>query len=193
MNENEAVLNQKFFFAEYIDREPDNPKQPEYIKIKYRKIEQYSFYLRFLGKWYIPCEKDQATLKDYFLNAELNISQQTATINFNQNITKNKIHYTFNMRFIGNLITWQFKPCPKCQQTLRQLMLEADSITIGNEKYEHPIEFNRRIVDDDKTFFTVEKHHPPTANEIKAIGDRWIYEEISQEIYDKTPIIAESK
>ena len=96
------------------------------------------------------------------------------------------------MRFIGKLLTWEFKPCPDCQKKIRELMETAGSVTIGNEKYEHPVEFNRRIVDDDKTFFPVAKHHPPTPEESKQIGEHWVYEEITKEAYDKTAIIGDN-
>lgn len=182
MKEEGAVLHEEFFFAEYIDDEGN------YIKTKYRKLEQYSFYLRFLSRWFIPCQKDQTILKEHFLNAELNISQQTATINFYQNIRNNKLYYSFNMRFIGKVLTWEFRPCQKCQKEIRKSMEEAESVTIGNEKYEHPVEFNRRIVDDDQTFFTVEKHKA-TKKEQTEIGDKWIYTKTYKETYDKTPII----
>lgn len=183
----DRVLSVEYFFGENIDREGE---PPQYVKVKYRRVEQYKFFLRFLGKEFIPCVDDQSKLKELLLNVELHISTQRATIHFLQKIKNNKIAYAFGLPFLNSVILYEFSPCTECQKEIRELLQTAESLIIGNDKYEHPVELNRRIMDDDKTFFTVEKH-PATQEELKSVGNFWLYENITKETYDKTLIIPE--
>ena len=185
MSEKEVVLNQEFLFAEYIDSEK-SIKTPDYIKVKYRKIEQYSFYLRFVGKWFYPCSKDQAKIKEIIENYPLHISTDRATIHFLQQVNKEgtALYYEFGFPWVDQLIMFTFKPCVKCQKNIAETLKESSTFIIGNDKYEHPIELNKKNEQDDKSMVTVEKHLA-TKEEINRIGEHWLYERISEETYNK--------
>ncbi len=57
MNEQTPVLRETWFTAETID------KDGNYEKLKARKVEQLSFFIRPLGEWFIPCRDCQVKLK----------------------------------------------------------------------------------------------------------------------------------
>jgi hypothetical protein len=183
-NENEEVyLNQEFFVSEYIDDENF------YVQVKYRKVEQWAFYLRLIGKWYFPCEKDQKKLKDLFLNSELRISTDNTRIGFNQEVNGDKIEYTFTLPFIHALPFYDFKPCAKCQKQIRSLITESMTLTIGNKDYSYPVELSRKNEDDDKSFETIEKHKATPLEKEQDSG--WNRHSVSKEEYDKLPVIEE--
>lgn len=190
MSEKEVSLNQEFFFAEYIDKESKWPENGTYVKIKYRKVEQYSFYLRFVSKWFFPCAKDQAKIKNIIENYPLHISTDKATIHFLQIVNKKQteLYYEFGFPWVNQLIMFTFRPCVKCQKIIAEILRDSSTFIIGNDKYEHPIELNKKNEDDDKSFETIEKH-AATKEEIERIGEHWIYERITEEIYNKTPVI----
>ena len=64
MKEELPELEEKWFIWEDIDDEGN------YFKTKYREIEEYSFYLRFLGKWFTPCEECQRRIKKLMLESD---------------------------------------------------------------------------------------------------------------------------
>jgi len=51
------VLRERWHIAESIDQHGN------YEKLKYRKVEQISFFIRPLGEWFIPCSDCQKKLK----------------------------------------------------------------------------------------------------------------------------------
>ena len=189
MKQKEVVLNQEFLFAEYINSEK-SIETPEYIKVKYRKVEQYSFYLRFVGQWFFPCANDQAKIKDLIENSELHISTDRATIHFLQIVNKeeNGLIYEFGFPWVNQLIMYTFRPCQKCQKQLAKTLKESSTFIIGNDKYEHPIELNKKNENDDKSFETIEKHIA-TKEEIERIGEHWLYERITEKTYNETSAI----
>jgi hypothetical protein len=63
-NERMKELEEKWLIWEYVD------DTGNYVKTKYREIEEYSFYLRFIGKWFTPCKECQQKLKELLLNSE---------------------------------------------------------------------------------------------------------------------------
>lgn len=147
-------LNVKYFVGEYIDDEGF------YVKTKYRKVEQWAFYLRFIGQWFFPCVKCQHKVKSLLFCTEIRLSPDNTRIGFAQNVdeSKNKIDYTFVMPFIHMLPFYEFKPCPECQKVLRQTILESTTITLGNKDYMYPVELSRKNEDDDNSYKTVAKH-----------------------------------
>ena len=55
---------------ECVNGERDNPKNPLiYIKSEGLKQEIYSFYLRFLGEHFIPCDSCQDELHEFLYNS----------------------------------------------------------------------------------------------------------------------------
>ena len=64
MKEDLPKLDEKWFIWEGVDDEGN------YVKLKYRKIEEYSFYLRFLGEWFTPCETCQRRIKKLLLESD---------------------------------------------------------------------------------------------------------------------------
>lgn len=179
----EVFLNQQFFLAKYVDDEGF------YVKVKFRKVEQWAFYLRFVSQWFTPCIKDQLKLKELIFNTELKLSINSTTITFAQVITSNKIQYQFIMPFISTLPFYEFTPCLDCQKQLSQILNESTLLTIGNKDYEHPVELNRKNEDDDKSFETVEKHKA-TVKE-KEADNGWDKHRISKEEYDKLLVTEE--
>jgi len=53
----ENILSEKWYIWEYIDDEGN------YVKAKYRKVENFHFYLRFLQEHFNPCPECQKKLK----------------------------------------------------------------------------------------------------------------------------------
>lgn len=188
MSEEEVFLNQEFYKATYIDDENF------YVEVKYRKVEQWAFYLRCIGKWYYPCMDCQRKLKGLLLNAQWSLNPETAKLGLNQNVNKkrNTLYYTFTMPFINQLPYYEFKPCVKCQKQIHTLVEESTTLTIGNKDYEHPVELQRKNEDDDKSFETVAKHKA-TPEEREHIGERWNRKSISKEEYDKLEVIEEKR
>lgn len=188
MSEKEVFLNQVFYKAEYIDEEGF------YIELKYRKVEQWAFYLRFIGKWFVPCEKDQHKLKRLILNAQLRLSADNAKVGFAQTIKVikliEKLEYSFVLPFIYALPYYEFKPCKDCQEILATAINESSTLTIGNKDYEHPVELQRKNEDDDKSYQTTVKHKA-TKEEKETVGDRWNKERITKEEYDSLKVIEE--
>jgi len=179
MKEKEIVLKEQWYTAEHIDRESGH-----YIKTKYRKVEEYAFYLRFIGNWFHPCKKCQGHLKKLLQTVELHISTDKATIHFLQRINEdeNELYYEFGLPFVQSVWLYTWKPCKDCQNNLRKLMQTASSLIIGNDKYEHPVEFNMKNAtsSDDDSYVTLDEH-PATEEEKKRIGDNWLYEEVEVE------------
>lgn len=182
----ENFLTQQFFTAEYIDMENGN-----YVKVKYRKVEQYAFFMRFVHEWFHPCVVDQLKLKKLFNTNEIRIYPSNAKIGFSQAVNKkgNNFIYSFILPFISALPFYEFTPCKDCQKEISEILRTANSITISNKEYEYPVEFNMRYEYDDGSFETI-IDRPPTAEE-KRIGERWQRHEITQEEYEKLPVIQE--
>ncbi len=180
----EIFLNQEFFISKYIDDEN------YYVEVKYRKVEQWAFYLRFISGWYHPCFKCQKRLKELVLNAQLRVSVESARVDFAQIVKANKIEYRFVLPFISALPWYEFKPCPECQKGIADLIKNATVLTIGNKDYEHPVELSRKNEDDDKSFQCVVKHKA-TNEEKERVGTRWIKKQLSKEEYDKLVAIEE--
>ncbi|MHA1267929.1 MAG: hypothetical protein ACTSRS_22085 [Candidatus Helarchaeota archaeon] len=57
-------LEEKWFVWEYVD------DTGRYVKTKYREVEEYSFYLRFAGKWFTPCKECQRRLKQLLAESD---------------------------------------------------------------------------------------------------------------------------
>jgi hypothetical protein len=186
MNENrkEIYLNQEFYVAEYLDMDKGN-----YVKTKYTKIEQWSFYLRFISEWFTPCKKDQLKLKEILLNTQLRVDIDTATVGFNQMLNKEetKMIYSFTLPFVHSLPHYEFTPCADCQKVIAQTMLNSESLTIGNKDYEHPVELSRKNADQDDFQTIIDR--PPTAEEKKRVGDGWIKHRLSKEEWEKLLVI----
>lgn len=180
----EKFLTQRFLIAEYLDMENGN-----YVKTKYRRIEQYAFYMRFASEWFFPCVKDQQKLKELFTNNEIRLLPSNANVGFSQTVNEkgNKMVYAFVLPFINALPFYKFTPCAECQEELALILKNVESITIGNKEYAFPVEFNKRYADDDKSFQTVEDR-PPTDVEKNRIGDRWIRKELDKDEWDKLPV-----
>jgi len=106
MKEGEG-LTEKWYVWEYVD------DTGRYVKVKYRQVEEFSFWLRFIRRW--------------------------------------------------------FTPCPECQRRLKQLLLEADDMILGNKEYEPPVEFRRRLVTDDDSYETLEER-PATPEDRRRLG-----------------------
>jgi len=172
-DEKEVVLNEQWYLAEYID------ETGFYVKVKHRKIERYAFYLRFIGKWFMPCKKCQVRIKKLLQTSELHISADKATVHFLQRVDedKNEIFYEFGLPFIRSVWLYTWKPCSNCQGKLAMIMKDLTSLIIGNEGYEHPVELNVKNEDDDHSFETLE-NRVATEEEKKRLGDKWVYQEI---------------
>lgn len=56
MKKEEIELRVEPFVEELIEGD-------QYVKYEGAKVEKWGFYLRFIGKWFIPCEEDQLKLK----------------------------------------------------------------------------------------------------------------------------------
>lgn len=186
MNEErkEIYLNQEFYVAEYLEMEKGN-----YVKTKYTKIEQWAFYLRFIGEWFYPCKKDQLKLKEILLNAQISIDQTNAKIGFNQMLNKkeDKLIYSFTLPFVHTLPYYDFEPCAECQKVLAQTMQDSEILTIGNKDYAYPVELNRKNADQDDYQTVIDRQ--PTPEEKKRIGDRWIRRQLSKEEWEKLQVI----
>jgi len=110
-------LTEKWYIWEYIDDEGN------YVKTKYREVEEISFYLRFINKW--------------------------------------------------------FTPCKECQRKLKELILNAEDMILGNKDYEPPVELRRRIVTDDNSWITLEER-PATEKDEKRLGRYGIKREVGE-------------
>jgi len=175
MNEkNKIVLKEQWYTAEYVDKESGH-----YVKTKYRKVERYAFFLRFIGEWFHPCKKCQARIKKVLQTVELHISTDKATVHFLQRVDEdeNELYYEFGLPFVQSVWLYTWKPCRDCQKTLRETMQNLGSLIIGNDKYEHPVELNVRNETDDDSYQTLDEHSA-TEEEKKQIADNWVYEEI---------------
>jgi hypothetical protein len=179
----EKFLTQRFLVAEYLDMENGN-----YVKTKYRRIEQYAFFLKFTGEWFYPCVEDQQKLKELITNHEIRLLPDNAHVGFSQTVNKkgNKMIYSFVLPFINQLPFYEFQPCTECQKEIAMILKNVESITIGNKDYAYPVEFNKRYADDDN-FLTVEDR-PPTEDERKRIGECWVRKELTEEEWQKLPV-----
>jgi hypothetical protein len=179
----EVFLNQEFFIAEYVDDEN------YFVKVKFRKVERWAFYLRFVSEWFFPCTKDQIKLKDLFFNTELRLSIDSTTVTFAQVVKRNKIQYRFVMPFISTLPFYEFIPCPECQKQLARILQKSTILTIGNKDYEHPVELNRKNEDDDQSFETISKRKATKEEIDRDTG--WHKKQIPKEEYQKLAVIEE--
>jgi len=58
-------LDEQWFILEHVNEEG------KYIKAKYREIEEFSFFLRFIGSWFIPCKECQEKIKELVRNKDM--------------------------------------------------------------------------------------------------------------------------
>ena len=67
----ENILSEKWYIWEYINDEG------QYIKCKYRKVEKFHFYLRFLQEHFNPCPECQKKLKELKVKGNMILGNKT--------------------------------------------------------------------------------------------------------------------
>lgn len=67
----ENILSEKWYIWEYINDEGN------YVKTKYRKVEKFHFYLRFLQEHFNPCPECQKVLKELKVKGNMILGNKT--------------------------------------------------------------------------------------------------------------------
>lgn len=170
--QNTKTIDSLFRRKEFIWETLNGPEKT-YIKSKGAEVETLGFYLRFIGKHYEPClecSKELAELLLYDANIDLGPDSASVRLQRMQGI------YQFAMPFLlvkGEYhVTQNFVPCEKCQKIIKDLILQSNSLTIGNKDYAFPVELWKKCETDDKAWVTLEER-PSTPEEQKRLKDDW--------------------
>lgn len=112
-------------------------KQELEEQVEIKEIQQYGFWLRFMSKHFIPCDKCQEKLNEILTlqtGMPLEFGNPLCVSLYVYKIKKDVVGFYFVLSFVSPTPTtsYHFVPCNDCQGKLRKLFIEKE-LHIGNE------------------------------------------------------------
>lgn len=147
----------------------------DYVRDETQKIETYGFFLRFIREQFEPCEDCQTEVLQMLRTKPLNFSAETMHISFHQCLVSeetNEIYFEFGFPFLVAMIQ-RWTPCPKCQQTLTNLIENAEQLHIGNNEFAEPVELWMKYALDEDHWKEVERRSS-TPEEQESLKKTWV-------------------
>lgn len=132
-----------------------------YVKVEYKKVETYNFYLRFIKKNFTPCIDCQTSIKTLLYESNILYSLDNLKVSLYQQYADNILDYSFFFNFIMHDLSkegfnHEWTPCSKCQSIIRNIMLNIDELFIGNKDYLPPVELSMQYIVDGNSFIELE-------------------------------------